>query len=137
MDIAGGNGGVPPRRSGGSTEAQARWQRLVRDHEASGSTVRDFCRDRGVNEHSFYVWRHKLVGGKDRTRHGGVPTTRRRARSSARGAFVPVRLAPAVESPGGSDIEISFPSGHVLRVSRHVDAETLARVVGVLDARSC
>ena len=88
----------------------------------SGSTVRGFCRDRGICEHSFYEWRRRLRDGPPKTR-----------RASRRPRFVPVRLAPASVSA----IEIQFPSGHVLRVARDVDAQTLSRVVAVLDARSC
>ena len=45
MDIVGGNGGRVARESRARDPA-ARWRRLVRDHEASGSGVREFCRDR-------------------------------------------------------------------------------------------
>ena len=70
MDTAsasGSNGRKGPKRD---EEAAARWRRLVADHEASGSTVRQFCRDRGVSEHSFYSWRRTLAARAAEDRGG-------------------------------------------------------------------
>lgn len=46
------------------------WQGLVREHAASGLSVRTFCREAGVAEASFYHWRREL---RQREREGDAP----------------------------------------------------------------
>jgi hypothetical protein len=36
------------------------WQRIISEQEASGQSVREFCRQRVLKEHSFYMWRKRL-----------------------------------------------------------------------------
>ena len=38
-----------------TARARAYWRALLNEQAASGKTVRGFCRERGVGEHSFYV----------------------------------------------------------------------------------
>jgi transposase-like protein len=42
------------------TERTELWQRIISDQEASGQSVRAFCRQHGHKEHSFYMWRKRL-----------------------------------------------------------------------------
>jgi transposase-like protein len=41
-------------------ERRTYWQGLVAEQEASGKSIREFCRERNVTEHSFYWWRRHL-----------------------------------------------------------------------------
>ena len=36
------------------------WRETIKAHGASNMSVRAFCRERGVSEHSFHSWRRKL-----------------------------------------------------------------------------
>ena len=38
------------------------WAMLIRECQSSGLTNKEFCRQRGVSEKSFYYWLHKLRG---------------------------------------------------------------------------
>ena len=37
------------------------WGKLLAEQEASGQKIRPFCRERGIGEHSFYLWRKRSV----------------------------------------------------------------------------
>jgi hypothetical protein len=43
------------------TPARLRWTALVREQAASGETIRDFTKRRGVNHSSFNGWRGRLL----------------------------------------------------------------------------
>jgi transposase-like protein len=36
------------------------WSNLIAEQEASGQTIRAFCQEQGVGDHSFYYWRKRL-----------------------------------------------------------------------------
>ena len=36
------------------------WGQLIREHHESGLTAREFCRERGISERSYYYWLRKL-----------------------------------------------------------------------------
>lgn len=40
------------------------WQSIIAEQEGSGKSVRVFCRERDLGEHSFYAWRQRLRGEK-------------------------------------------------------------------------
>lgn len=40
------------------------WQSIIAEQQASGKSVRVFCRERDLGEHSFYAWRQRLRGEK-------------------------------------------------------------------------
>ena len=42
------------------SERRKRWQAVVAEQEASGQSVREFCRERKLAEHAFYWWRRRL-----------------------------------------------------------------------------
>src|SRR5436305_7938233 len=41
-------------------ERQEYWQQVIAQQEKSGQSVRAFCRERGIGEHSLYMWRQRL-----------------------------------------------------------------------------
>jgi len=86
------------------------WRELIGSQKRSGKSIRAYCRDRGVREHSFYFWRVRL-----------------------RELATPVQFALVDRSAtrvGGERIEIELTSGERLRVA--ADAATLRWVLGVL-----
>lgn len=36
------------------------WGQIIREHHESGLTAREFCRERGISERSYYYWLRKL-----------------------------------------------------------------------------
>lgn len=83
------------------------WQRIISEQEASGQSVRAFCRERGCKEHSFYMWRKRL-----------------RKPKAIRFALVETNQAlPAM-------IEVALAGGDKLRIP--CEAAALRLVLGVL-----
>ncbi len=100
-------------------------QRLVAETFEPGMSVSLVARRRGVDPSLLFRWRRRLVGPAD-----PLPV------------FAPVEVArgepflsPAVAPPAAGDglIEIELAGGQRLRVDRHVDADALRRVLGVLE----
>jgi hypothetical protein len=46
---------------------QARWAGVMRNHNASGLTVRDFCETNNINTKTFYGWRKRIGVSKNTT----------------------------------------------------------------------
>ena len=106
-------------------------ERFWRQHLASwrrcGSGVRAYCRTEGLPEASFYAWRRVLT--KRRQPAGTRPS------QPGTAAFVPVRL---IEEPSAdATLEIVLRGGRVVRVRPGFHAETLRKVVSVLEGLSC
>jgi hypothetical protein len=139
-------------------KALVRWQGLVADHRASGKDLAQFCRERGVNRIMFYKWRKRLerkdlecaVATKALPAPAGSPAAPERPEaaisagavpvvrpSDTPGRFVPVRLTGPVAPSGGWAMEVQFPAGHVLKVGREVDPETIVRVLATMRVVAC
>jgi len=97
-------------------DRRAYWGRLVTEQEASGKSVREFCRARQVNEHSFYTWRRRLSEPPEPVRFALVET------GAGSGTGV------------GTPIELVLTNGERLRIAAGVSAELLRTVLGVLRA---
>jgi hypothetical protein len=114
------------------------WRRMVVGQARSRLSIRAWCRERDLPEHSFYWWRLRLAG-----RDAG----RRRSRSRRPNpAFVPVRIAAASSaaesSPAEGWMEIILSGDCRVQVIGRVDREALADVLAVLttgihEARPC
>jgi transposase-like protein len=91
------------------------WEMAIETWQSSGIPVRQFCRQEGLSEPSFYSWRRKLRA--DKPKHKPAPSD-----------FVEVSLP----DPGSSPLELVLKSGNVLRISSSTDKELLSRVIGVL-----
>jgi len=120
------------RNSIQSTEAVWR-DRLARFGKCK-LTVKEFCRQEGVSDPSFYQWRKRLEKGQQSSqRH------RRTGRGSAKTekpqSFVPVRLSSSGDlsnSAFGSVLaEVEFPNGLRIRVpAMHAEALRIAILTG-------
>jgi hypothetical protein len=102
------------------------WIGVISEQENSGQSVRRFCRERSVGEHSFYMWRARLRGKRREQKKAAEPV---------RFALVePGERSKATrETPAGS-LELQMPNGERLRIERGVDAETLRTVLEALRA---
>jgi transposase-like protein len=88
------------------------WRETIAAWQASGLSVRQYCRRHDVAEPSFYYWRRELQ------RRDLRPT-------SSPPAFVPITVAPAMA------LEVRCPSGHVVTLPS-ADAATLRTLFAAL-----
>ena len=94
----------------------AQWAERIAAQQRGGSSVKQFCRERGLTECSFYAWRMRL-------RQTG-----------------PVRFALVDRSPWRQEqtaeavLELVWATGEQLRISAGVDAAILRTVLDVLRA---
>lgn len=89
------------------------WLKLIAEQEASGQSVRPFCRGRGIGEYSFYRWRRRL--------HQSDPVR-----------FALLETAPAVSASPDSALELVLKNGERLRIGNQVEAATLRKVLEVV-----
>jgi hypothetical protein len=90
-------------------ERREQWRQRIAEQQASGKSVRAFCGDHKLSEHSFYLWRRQL---------GALGTQ-------------PVNFALVeTNKPRQAPIELIFASGEILRIP--ADAATLRLVLSVL-----
>lgn len=115
---------------GGRTDEGRRehWRKLIAEAARSGTSIREFCRQRRVTEPQFYAWRARLNGKVQ-----GV--ARRRARTAAKAAtFALVSDAPGTLDAG---IELVLADGRRVRISRGVDEATLRTVLSAVGSAPC
>ena len=106
-----------------SPEKEAYWRKMVREQRRSGITVRQFCKDHGVSEASFFSWQREIAI-RDRqaagtTANGSSSSRKKQAVPPpvSTSSFIPLRLS------GASALELVHPRGHVLRIPAGVDEE--------------
>jgi hypothetical protein len=93
------------------------WRGLLQKQLGSKRSVREFCLEYGVSEASFYAWRRIL-----------------KQRDAEDVQLVPVRVT--AEDPAGgaaAGLELVLNHGRVLRIGPDFDANTLARLLPVLE----
>lgn len=91
-----------------------RWRERIASFERSGVSVRQFCKDNGIAEHSFYAWRRRL-----------------RQNGPVRFALVE-RGVVQQQSVAEAALELIFPPGERLRIGSGVDAGALRTVLEAL-----
>jgi transposase-like protein len=92
------------------------WREQIARHERSGLSVPQFCKERGIVEQSFYVWRKRL-------------------REQEPMRFALVETAPAGREPRmEAGLELVLARGERLRIGSGVDLTVLRRVLEVLRA---
>ena len=92
--------------------ASQRWVERLQRYAAGNQTVVAFCAAEGVSESNFYLWKRRLAA------RPSAPATRAPS-------VVPLRIA----SPAAACIELTLPSGAVLRFPADTD---VPRVVAIL-----
>ncbi|MGE0418693.1 MAG: transposase [Acetobacteraceae bacterium] len=111
---------------------------IVAESLGPGLTPTEVARKHAISSGQLYTWRQQVLGGQMTMLSHGPPD------------FAQVEMAPAPRPPGELDdknsvsvppprsaglIEITLPSGVMLRVDATVDATTLRRVLTALDRR--
>jgi hypothetical protein len=110
------------KRATRDLQKEAAWRRRLRQHAASGQSVRAWCRRHRVTETAFYWWRKEL--------------TRRDAENKT-ASFVRVHVAEDRPERGDLQIEIVLTDGRRVRVHGPVNGQALADVLDVLERRAC
>ncbi len=90
-------------------DRRAYWSKLIAEQEASGASIRAFCKQKNLRDHSFYLWRRRL-----------------RKKEAVR--FVELKTVVANAAP----IELFLPGGERLSVPSGVDTATLRIVLDAL-----
>jgi transposase-like protein len=126
----------PTRRT---VRAEVRWRGIVADHRTSGKGVEEFCRERGINKIMLYKWRKRFrVADAVRTESSTSEATKPAAAASPAARLVPVRVTASRDAVSQSwGMEMTFPSGHVLRVGHGVSAEVITAVLATMRAVAC
>jgi hypothetical protein len=103
-----------------SVSKQQFWRQVLRQFDAAGQGIRQFCRARRLSEPSFYSWRRRLA--------------QRDAASVA--PSEPVFLPVQVTGQRAGCIEIVLGGGRRIRLHGPVDPVALEQVLAVLSALS-
>lgn len=93
--------------------------------EASGLSIAEFARQEAIDPQRLYMWRRKVGAGA---------LGRGASATGPRLVEVHVRQ-PRTASPVG--IEVTCPSGHVVRVADRASIDALAEVLRAVEAASC
>ena len=118
-----------PKHTYQETERSLYWRRQIRSWERSGLTQRAFCEKRGLSLSSFVWWKSELKNRASLLDEDGQP-------SNGSGLFVPVHVEPAgLQTGTAGAIEVSLPSGPVLRIPAGFDTSYLIRLLDVLEPR--
>ena len=108
-------------RSRSDTATTRRWVERLKRFAASNHTVAAFCTAEGVSQANFYLWRRRLAQPP--------------ASASNPPTVVPIRVAP-VPVPA-TPIELSLPSGTVVRFPADARPELIVAVLRGLEGRPC
>ena len=92
------------------------WAERIAAQQRSGISVKQFCKERGLTEYSFYAWRKRLQE-KEPVRFALVERSVRRQERTAEAA-----------------LELVLATGERLRIGTGADAATLRTVLDVLRA---
>lgn len=114
-------------------ERESFWRGHVERRSRSGESVRGYCRSHGLSEAGFHFWKREL-SRRDAQRRVG-PVSLPGNQSGERVAFAEVRAPQPAAAEAA--IEISLCGTRRVSVRAGFDADTLARVVSVLERVPC
>ena len=124
----------------------AEWATLIEQWRQSGLSLPAFCQRHGLSRGTMQNWVYKPALGQaaEEARGQGRPAVTPRPEShplpEPSPSFLPIRIAgapPAPPVPERTGIEVVLGAGRRIRIGAGFDAETLRRVVAVLEGRPC
>jgi len=137
----------------------AKWEEIFLEHHASGQIVSRFCSERGIATSSFHSAlkrKKKMFMQEDQASLGDLPSTvvedssspqtiSNKQNSSVSSSFVPLHIKRQAKkdlkelstpTTVASLLRVQLCSGHQIFVEAGFDAETLARLIAVLESTS-
>ena len=120
----------------------AEWAALIDQWRQSGLSLPAFCQRHGISRGSMQnrVYKPELKRAVEDARREAQEHVDERPASATVPAFLPVRVVQAdagVEASDRSGVEIVIGAGRRVVIGPGFDAETLRRVVAVLEGRPC
>jgi len=115
-------------------QREAHWREVLERWKASGLPKTQFARQEGISP-DVLGWWNAQIRKRDRVRRRvSRAAPRRRSATSRRTSFVPVRVVESTPQPAPAAIEM-LAGGRTIRIRPGFDAETLRRLVAVLEDR--
>lgn len=107
------------------------WRQRVVAQQASGRSIRDWCRANGCQEHTFYTWRVRLGLSPAKTRKP------RRAAGVERVKFAKIVLNDSTsrQIPAGfsEPIRVSLLGGRELMLPSSMPVESIAKLLRAIE----
>jgi hypothetical protein len=97
------------------------WRMAIETWQASGLPIRQFCKNEGLSEPQFYMWRKKLTGGS--TEHDDQDDPKP-------SSFIEV----AIPKNNHVAVELLLTSGNTVRIHSGINNTTLSNVLSALHA---
>ena len=105
-----------------SEEKEPFWRRELTSWQSSGLSQAEYQRTHGLTKNAFTYWKRKLLGS---------------SRATATFVAVPRKVVRAGAQPGGiGGIRLRGAGGYVVEVAAEFEAETLERLLTVLERRA-
>ena len=102
----------------GNDEQCQFWQLAVETWQVGDLSVRQFCKQEGLSEPTFYKWRNKLINN--------IPSHSNESKQPS--PFIEVAIPDNPPIP----LELILASGNTLRITPATDSKTLAIVISIL-----
>jgi hypothetical protein len=100
-------------------ERHVEWQRFIAEHQKSGLSQKDFCKERGLSLPQF-VYYNCLFKSE------GNPLT------TVPASFAPVKLSVKENNSPSSEIKLSLPNGFQCVLPSHLESIQIKRWMEVL-----
>lgn len=106
-----------------TVEKERYCRKTIREAARSRVSIREFCRERKLNESQFYRWQRRLKQAQG-------PGAKKETGAS---------FALVTDEAGAMEagIELVLNDGRRLRIARGVDPETLRAVLAVVESAGC
>jgi transposase-like protein len=127
------------KRGERSAEKSEFWKLVVAEWQESEISVREFCKNNGLSEPSFYYWRRELKKRENEADGGALQRVSKKPSKDIgqTPVFIPISLKPETgpQPEAQSDIEV-IVGQHSVRIQPGFDSETLSRVLAVIGKES-
>lgn len=121
----------------------AEWASLIEQWRHSGLSLPAFCQRHDLSRGTMQNWvykpslRHAVEEARGRARPIDTPDPGSSPPSEPSPSFLPIRIAGAPQASENATIEVVLGPGRRVAVTPGFDAETLRRVLAVLEGRPC
>ena len=123
------------KRGDRSAEKAEFWKLVVAEWQESGLNIREFCKQNGLSEPSFYSWRRELKKRENEADGGALQRVSKKPSKDIEQTpvFIPLSLKTETgqQPEAKSDIEV-IVGQHSIRIQPGFDSETLGRVLAVI-----